>query len=197
MTADQLQAKLKELAPNVAFDVQLTPDHDFRWDGDGPDPEDDGYTAHDVEIAALAVHQGNMLSGESSMGGHYVNPDKPDPDLGGYLPQMLQEAGETLAQQLPDNDPKRDELRKVYDFLKQEMRDRYDRQRQEIEFIDYVLSFYGTGSDLYPMGATESMVREATRILIDRGDDVAFDSVDREKVRDIMIEKFGLVFPTK
>jgi hypothetical protein len=63
-------------------------------------------------------------------------------------------------------------------------------------FVQYVHTFYGADSTLYPMGATFEQIAEATQILIDRGDDVAFDSVDREKVRDIMIDKFGLVFPT-
>lgn len=62
-------------------------------------------------------------------------------------------------------------------------------------FIDYVYGFYGPKSDLYPMGATKKMIGEALDILIARGDDVAFDSFDREKIRDIMIERNGLVFP--
>ncbi len=62
-------------------------------------------------------------------------------------------------------------------------------------FIAYVHSFYGATSDLYPMGATLKQIAEATQVLIDRGDDVEFDSIDREKVREILIEKFGLKWP--
>lgn len=61
-------------------------------------------------------------------------------------------------------------------------------------WVAYVLSFYGPDG-LYPMGATAEQVEAATKALIERGDDVAYDSFDREKVRDIMIECFGLVFP--
>jgi hypothetical protein len=61
-------------------------------------------------------------------------------------------------------------------------------------FADYVLSFYGPDG-IYPMNATKEQIIWATAILIASGADVAFDSVDREKVRDIMIDKFGLVFP--
>lgn len=190
MTADQIKAKLKEIAPNVAFTVELTPDPNYRWDGDGPDPYDNGFTPNDVDVKATMIVKGEPVSGSSSMGGHYTN-DKPDSDLGGYLPQMLKEAADELAKELPGNP----DLAAVSVFLTQEMRERYNRQREEIKFTAYVLSFYGPDSDLYPMGATESMVREATAILIDRGDDVAFDSIDREKVRDIMIDKFKLVFP--
>ena len=62
-------------------------------------------------------------------------------------------------------------------------------------WIEYVYSFYGPFG-IYPMGATEGQIAEATAYLIERGDDVVYDSIDREKVRDIMIERFGLVFPT-
>ena len=61
-------------------------------------------------------------------------------------------------------------------------------------FIEYVASFYGTGG-IYPMGATEKQIAAATEVLLARGDNVEFDSIDREKVRDIMITNFGLKFP--
>lgn len=64
------------------------------------------------------------------------------------------------------------------------------------EFIDYVHDFYGAHSDLYPMGATKRQIASALKTLYARGDDVIFDSIDREKIRDIMIEKFDLKFPT-
>ena len=63
------------------------------------------------------------------------------------------------------------------------------------KFIIYVDSFYGPDG-LYPMGATVSQICEAISILLNEvGTNVAFDSIDRERVRDIMIEKFGLIFP--
>ncbi len=65
------------------------------------------------------------------------------------------------------------------------------------EFVKYVLSFYGP-TGIYPMKATPEQVHEAISIMVERfGANVCYDSVDRERVRDIMIEKFGLVFPTK
>jgi hypothetical protein len=66
------------------------------------------------------------------------------------------------------------------------------------EFIIYCGEFYGPNSDLYPMGATPEIISKATTILLRRfgTNNVDFDSLDRERVRDIMIEKFGLVFPT-
>lgn len=63
------------------------------------------------------------------------------------------------------------------------------------DFIEYVYDFYGP-SGLYPMGATIDQIVAATQILIERhGSGVDFDSVDRERVRDILIEQFGLVWP--
>ena len=66
-----------------------------------------------------------------------------------------------------------------------------------IDFVAYVESFYGDVPDaIYPMGATSKMILEATQQYISEGEiEFCGDSLDREKVRDIMIEKFGLVFP--
>ena len=61
-------------------------------------------------------------------------------------------------------------------------------------FIDYVYKFYGDGG-LYPMGATMDQITQATEELLSVSDNVEFDSFDRERVRDILIRKFGLVFP--
>ncbi len=62
-------------------------------------------------------------------------------------------------------------------------------------FVTYCMDFYGPGG-IYPMGATRQIVTQALKELIESGADVDFDSIDREKVRDIMIAKHGLVFPS-
>ena len=63
-----------------------------------------------------------------------------------------------------------------------------------MEFINYVLSFYGPGG-IYDMGATHEMIVDATiQYLTTEG--ICWcdgDSTDREMVRDILIERFGLV----
>ena len=64
------------------------------------------------------------------------------------------------------------------------------------EFVSYVYDFYGKGG-IYDMGATISQITTAT---IDYLSDCLSkqqytfcgDSLDRERVRDIMIEKFNL-----
>lgn len=63
------------------------------------------------------------------------------------------------------------------------------------EFYDYVLSFYGPGG-IYPMGATLDLVERATNDLVQilqiKDQEFCGDSVDRELVRDLLIEKYKL-----
>lgn len=65
-------------------------------------------------------------------------------------------------------------------------------------FRDYVASFYGPRG-VYDMGATPAQIAEATalhaKFLAANNAEFCGDTFDRERVRDIMIEKFGLVFP--
>lgn len=66
-------------------------------------------------------------------------------------------------------------------------------------FIDYVLSFYGIGG-VYEMGATREQVEQALNKhlanCLSTGLEFCGDTVDREWVRDIMIEDYGLVHPS-
>ncbi len=67
-------------------------------------------------------------------------------------------------------------------------------------FRGYVKSFYGAGG-VYDMGATDQQIAEATTLYVGdllRRDDITWgggDSLDRERVRDILINQFGLKFP--
>lgn len=133
MTATEIYARLKTLAPSVVFSAKAEVDYNFRWDGDGPDPVDEGYDAHDVEVTATAVTEGTLQTGTAYMCGHYRKDDEPLDDLGGYLPQMLEEAAMELVTLTPPDSHLRRELTNALSFLKQEMQDRYDAQRAEIE----------------------------------------------------------------
>ena len=66
---------------------------------------------------------------------------------------------------------------------------------KELEtFIDYVLTFYSPDSDLYPMDINKEQVEEACRFYINcfpRYYSGCADTVDREKVRDILIYKYN------
>lgn len=67
---------------------------------------------------------------------------------------------------------------------------------QICDFLAYVGDFYADGG-LYDMGATSRQIVDAFDIYARRVgyENLALDSVDREGVRDVMIEQFGLVFP--
>ena len=71
------------------------------------------------------------------------------------------------------------------------------------EFVEYVEDFYGAASTLYPMGATTKMIIAATEKYINKvgtdpevSDSFCGDSLDRERVRDIMMDDYGLVWPS-
>ncbi len=61
------------------------------------------------------------------------------------------------------------------------------------QFVKYVRTFYGPHG-VYPMGATAIQIRRSIKVLMERYGDVQFDSLDRERVRDILIERFGLAW---
>ena len=76
--------------------------------------------------------------------------------------------------------------------------------RQISDFVDYVDSFYGTNDPLYPLflngkALTKEHIRHATIVYLDRCNNDDFenctwgdgDSLDRERVRDILTQKFG------
>ena len=67
------------------------------------------------------------------------------------------------------------------------------------DFVDYVMSFYGSDG-IYPMGANRTVIRKATNDIIKiariKGEKFCGDSIDRECVRDLLISKYGLTFPT-
>jgi hypothetical protein len=67
------------------------------------------------------------------------------------------------------------------------------------DFVDYTMSFYGPNG-IYPMGANQHLIHKATddvmQILKIKGGEFCGDSIDRELVRDLLISKYNLKFPT-
>jgi hypothetical protein len=63
------------------------------------------------------------------------------------------------------------------------------------KFVEYVFGFYGPGG-LYPLGASKQDITDATdthkAILKAQGKEFCGDSIDREMVRDILTELYGL-----
>ena len=71
------------------------------------------------------------------------------------------------------------------------------------DFIDYVYSFYNTKDGIYPMkGVTKKKIAQAAWIYLSMCSYPTFphmnwgdgDSLDREHVRDILLEKFNLTW---
>ena len=71
------------------------------------------------------------------------------------------------------------------------------------DFTDYVWSFYGAKDALYPIkGLTKRMIAEASFLYLQMCTYPSFpemqwgdgDSLDREHVRDILLEKFNLTW---
>ncbi len=59
------------------------------------------------------------------------------------------------------------------------------------EFVEYVLSFYGKG-EIYDLGVKEDEVYKALEMRLKRKDiEFSGDSLDRELVRDIILENRG------
>ena len=68
------------------------------------------------------------------------------------------------------------------------------------DFMEYMMAFYGPESELYPeLGFNETQIAIATGSykmrLQARGVDFEGDSVDRENVRDIILEARNKVLP--
>ena len=65
------------------------------------------------------------------------------------------------------------------------------------QFIEYCLSFYGPGG-VYPLWMSEDEVTKAVRLLDLIGqEDLELDSIDREKVRDVVLVVRGTKVSTK
>lgn len=59
------------------------------------------------------------------------------------------------------------------------------------EFIDYCMGFYGPGG-IYPLGMSTDEVSKAVRLLDLIGQqELELDSIDREKVRDVVMVMRG------
>jgi len=66
------------------------------------------------------------------------------------------------------------------------------------KFVDYVYSFYGRGG-IYDMGAVKRDIQQATQDYLNKPNcnfaAPEGDSLDRENVRDILIDDYGYKFP--
>jgi hypothetical protein len=125
---EQVWQTLRRLAPSVVFSIHREIDRDFAWDGDGPDPEEEGYKPYNIEVKTAIIAEGRLIEHSEYLGGSYDKPGDFDPDVHGYLPQMLLEA----LNGLPKNVPKYldAEIEKASTFLKQVIKARYDMEQR-------------------------------------------------------------------
>lgn len=96
MKANQLLKGLAKVAPTVGITVNRTVDRHYEWDGDGPDPIEEGYLPYDIVVVATMIVDGKTLHGQDSLGGNYEKPGRHDPEVSGYFHQMLVAALEDL-----------------------------------------------------------------------------------------------------
>lgn len=125
--------KLKRISPNISFSVEHTEDPNYVWDGDGSDPVDEGYVAYDVDVYARAIEGGETVEGQDSLGGVYEIPGEIDKDIGGYLPQMLEEAIIELMGHLrvQVSDTLQAQGMAALNYLKEVTHARHEEQREE------------------------------------------------------------------
>lgn len=105
-TPEGIISGLSKIAPHVAIDVNWEEDPNYIWDGDGPDPAEDGYIAHDVDVTAKTIIDGREISGRDSLGGVYEKPGHQDQDIHGYFVDMLDRSIVELYREISGREPK-------------------------------------------------------------------------------------------
>lgn len=135
-THDQFMAKLKKVAPSIAVKTTWTPDNYFSWDGDGPDPTEEGYQAYDVDVWAKAIVDGEIVEGQGSIGGSYSKPGEHDPDVHGYFLDLLQKALADLYEQTQSGELDR-QINEAKDLIERAARIRYDERHNPTKKQDW------------------------------------------------------------
>ncbi len=88
---------VRRIAPNVSIKIRWQVDRYYIWDGDGPDPVEQGYVPHNVYVSAVVVTtEGKTVFGRGVLRGVYESEGMEDPNIHGYFPQMLFTALEEL-----------------------------------------------------------------------------------------------------
>lgn len=142
-------AALATVAPSIAFRTEWTPDPDCRFDEHGmtapggcfhgEDPDD--WRCWQSEVTATAIVGGEMLTGSAYLGGTWErygdNPAESNPDISGYLLQMLEEALDELDGQTVDEpitaQAHAAQAHAAKRLLQRAMLARYDEQRRHLD----------------------------------------------------------------
>lgn len=125
-TADAIMEALRKLAPNVAFWIHREHDPDAKWDVDDPSLDPDDFECWEFDVSAKCVIGGKLIVGMASLGNSWAKYGVPfDRDLGGYLPQMLQDAQYDL-DSLINDERIQIQLNEVEEYLRDLMKREYD-----------------------------------------------------------------------
>lgn len=153
-TPEEIISGLAKIAPHVAIDVSWEPDPYHSWDGDGPDPRDEGYVPHNVAVTAKTIIDGREVDSKEYLGGVYEKPGHQDQNIHGYFPQMVDAALSGLYKELTGKEPvmsrKRWQieappeglesllasLRNAIKFTNVSMKEIYEQERREHERRD-------------------------------------------------------------
>ncbi len=128
MKPEQIFAKLREIAPDVVFSTSRGLDCDCpRTD------EPDNLDPYSITVTATCIVGGVMLKGHAYLGGCWMEYVEAIDDIGGYLPQMLQEAAIGLRQFVLQRGGMSiaRELDYVERFIREEMHNRCEKQHAE------------------------------------------------------------------
>lgn len=135
MKPDEIIHELNKLAPDITFETEWEPDlccQDIRQDCQGFDDEDpDNWQAWQSEVRATCIQDGKKVSVSTYLGGTWEkagdDPQESNPDISGYLPQLLEEAATELGGQLYSS-RLRGQCDAAATFLKTELQSRYNEQ---------------------------------------------------------------------
>ena len=90
--------KLKAEFPEIYIYTVWQHDPFYEWDGEGPDPQDEGYLPHSVTVCAEKILNGEKLIGFAYLGGCYKREDEENEDIDGYFEDLAREAITNLSQ---------------------------------------------------------------------------------------------------
>lgn len=92
----ELFATLNAIAPAICIETIWEHDEDARWDIEDNTLDPDDFTAWQSEVRASVILDGKLVSESAYMSGTWEkygdDPRKSNPEISGYLPQMIQEA---------------------------------------------------------------------------------------------------------
>lgn len=130
----EVEKTLRKIAPKISFETTWEADPYFVWDGDGPDPKEEGYYAYDVGVRVTAIVDDVEIDGAAYLGGSYSKPREHDPEIHGYYWQMANDALRDLIGNLPKGERVvRRQANKAIEYLKEISSIRHSIQRREIE----------------------------------------------------------------